>query len=93
MSQLRLCGSCDRHVRDGDDVCPFCGEADLAAPRGRRPASRLSRAKYVAFGVAVAAAAATGCGDGAGDSDAGPPDAGDIAAPYGAPPIRGGDLV
>lgn len=88
MSHLRACQSCARHVRATETDCPFCSEAlPAAGPAPRAPRQRLSRAKVLAFGVAVATSVAVGGsdGDGGGDSDAGPPDAGLVVPPYGTP--------
>ena len=54
MSALRVCGACDRHVRES--VCPFCGAAVARAPLASVPT--VARAVLVA-GIATAAVAAT----------------------------------
>jgi hypothetical protein len=88
---LRLCASCSRHVRGGDDGCPFCGaRASAAVPV---PLSRATRAALV-FGSATLVAAGVACGGVTEAADASsdaatPVDAGrDVNAqpPYGAPP-------
>ncbi|MGE0788380.1 MAG: hypothetical protein AB7S26_22085 [Sandaracinaceae bacterium] len=92
---LSPCPTCERHVRisSADDACPFCGAASPrreprpAAPRG------VSRPAILAIGAAIGASVAMGCSgtspgsDGGGEADAGT-DAGDVALPYGAPPLR-----
>jgi len=75
------CPSCSRHVRVGEDACPFCRAAlpaslrPTAAPEP--PRARLARAALFAF--AASAATATACG---GETASGPSgsdtDAGEI---------------
>jgi hypothetical protein len=55
---LRLCGTCCRHVRQHERVCPFCGAA-LSAASG--PSRALTAAAMIGLGLAFGA-----CG-GAGD--------------------------
>ena len=54
MSALRVCGGCDRHVRES--VCPFCGGAVERGALASVPT--VARAVLVA-GIATAAVAAT----------------------------------
>jgi hypothetical protein len=51
------CGSCARHVREGDAACPFCGAAAPVAPALSRVTGRLSRAAFLALGAAGALSA------------------------------------
>ena len=58
MSQLTPCPSCNRHVRAGDSICPFCRSAVVsAAPaRAASPAGvrgRLGRAALFAAGATL----------------------------------------
>jgi hypothetical protein len=69
MSMLVPCSGCQRHVRVGDDACPFCGSrtaAAFAAAKGR-PSARvgLKRAALFALSTTVAVSA---CGSEGGDS-------------------------
>jgi hypothetical protein len=59
---LRPCAACERHRRDAEPCCPFCGARELLEPAGRlgEPALR-TRAALVFGGVALAAAAAVSC--------------------------------
>src|SRR5512143_775753 len=55
--KLYLCSGCDRHVRESDEACPFCGasaRSPLVCDPSRR-APRMSRAALVG-GVGAAAA-------------------------------------
>ena len=55
MNHLVECGACHRHVRVGEEACPFCAaplSAELrATPLPRRAPARLSRAALYAFGA------------------------------------------
>ena len=60
--KLFLCGGCNRHVKDTDSACPFCGDAlgELACDTSR-PVPRMSRAAVtILVGVGIAATA-TAC--------------------------------
>lgn len=82
MNHLVPCSGCRRHVRSGEDACPFCASTlprQLAKPT--LPTSRLARAQLFAFGVTLASA----CGG----NEPPPPEPDPqetIAQPYGAPP-------
>ncbi|MCB9597214.1 MAG: hypothetical protein H6719_31105 [Sandaracinaceae bacterium] len=54
------CSGCDRHVRIGDAVCPFCGEQVGEAPPSRVPSGRLGRAFQAALGAGLTVSVA-GC--------------------------------
>lgn len=54
------CPACARHVRQGDEACPFCGAKPSPANELRLPSARLSRAALLALGAA-GAVAATDC--------------------------------
>lgn len=55
---LVICGACDRHLRRGDAVCPFCGAPAVAASVDVRPRTRGTRLALLLGGaVAVGAAA------------------------------------
>lgn len=73
--RLVLCGSCERHVRDDGDRCPFCHAEIAVAASSADRVGRLGRAAIMAFGVAAGSAGIDGCQK-------------DIAQPYGAPPER-----
>jgi hypothetical protein len=83
------CPACARHVRQGDEACPFCGATPSPAPALRLPSARLSRAALLALGAA-GALAATDCSSSsavvpapfdAGASEDGGSPASDSAAP------------
>lgn len=59
------CASCNRHVREGDAACPFCGAAALPLPPAPR-ASRhpITRAALFAAGAAGTVAVLIDCSDG-----------------------------
>lgn len=58
---LIVCALCDRHVRHGDVVCPFCGAQAIAAPLDVRPRPRGTRLALLLGGaVAVGAIACSG---------------------------------
>jgi hypothetical protein len=67
--RLSVCAGCERHVKRGDDVCPFCGSKQ--APRMDGPApqatARLSRAAILALGtgavLVTTALGLTNCAD------------------------------
>ena len=57
MSHLVLCVSCRRHVRSGDELCPFCGvplstEQRTSAPP-ELPRRRMGRAALFTFGATL----------------------------------------
>ncbi len=58
--RLVLCDRCQRHVRRGDSICPFCG-----APR---PASRAGLGAAVILGTGLS----VGCGTGSDLGNQGP---------------------
>ena len=59
---LRPCAACERHRRDVEPCCPFCGARALLEPTSRPgDPSRATRAALVFGGVALAAAAAVSC--------------------------------
>lgn len=80
---LVLCGSCSRHLRSTELVCPFCGvglevksSADASMPWGS------TRAQIFLGALTLAAAtSAAACNK----PDPGPNDPTSIVAPYGAP--------
>ncbi len=83
---LAVCNECERHVRDADAACPFCGSP------ARQPAQKSKRSsRAVMLGVATIALA---CGGTTSPNDGGEPDSatdsptldGPIAF-YGGPPI------
>lgn len=49
------CTACRRHVRAGDETCPFCGAAAPAPRVAVSPTSRLTRGALFAFATTVAA--------------------------------------
>lgn len=61
--KLFLCEGCNRHVKDADLSCPFCGSAlgDLACDTSR-PVPRMSRAAVTILVAAGFAATASACG-------------------------------
>ncbi len=92
---LTPCNDCQRHVRDDEPSCPFCGGELSRAPQVPIPARRMSRAALVAFGAtALASVAATGCSSsGTGRGTGGGGGSGNVAgfAPaYGVPGGFGG---
>jgi len=59
------CEGCGRHVRQGDEACPFCGAAAPPAPPVERVLGRgLSRAAMFAAGTAGVVVAMADCGYG-----------------------------
>jgi hypothetical protein len=71
MNRLRLCEGCSRHVRESEQVCPFCQQvlAPLQLPAAVRLPAGLSRAQRLALAAAAAVvgqtiAACTADGDG-----------------------------
>jgi len=71
------CSSCRRHVRAGEDTCPFCAQAisDESTQPIPRSTKRLNRGAMFAFTASLAIA---GCGGN--DSTAPPTPPGDSAA-------------
>ena len=63
---LIVCAACERHVKRGDGVCPFCGvKLSCTDADARKAPSRLSRAALLtlgAAGVITTSVAATSCG-------------------------------
>lgn len=60
MSDLLLCGRCERHVNDTESTCPFCSAPIVARTTPLRTAPRgLSRAKLYALHTAALATAIT----------------------------------
>jgi len=58
---LKLCAGCERHVRERDELCPYCGETTSA--KVRVPLSRATRsAMFAGVGLMVAAAVEAACG-------------------------------
>jgi hypothetical protein len=53
-----LCSACNRHVRDTDTACPFCGAAAFRAA----PVARIRRSRGSLLAVGVVASLA-GCSD------------------------------
>jgi hypothetical protein len=91
------CPSCERHVKEGDAACPFCGASVAKAAAPVRVASRLSRSALFALSAA-GALSVTDCGgttsepvygapvpavDAGGDA----PQDGSVQALYGAPAV------
>jgi len=64
MSDLTPCPTCQRHVRNIESVCPFCGDAlALSQLPHALPRSRLGRAATFAFGATLLSTSAlVGCG-------------------------------
>jgi hypothetical protein len=62
-SKFTPCGTCARHVKQGDAACPFCGAATrkAAPPAALSAAGRLSRSALFAAGAVGAALATTDC--------------------------------
>src|SRR5450432_3601729 len=62
---LKACAECNRHVRCGERICPFCGAAVthfMRAPEDRLK-TQLGRGATVALGAALGAIGfALGCG-------------------------------
>ncbi len=86
MSHLSPCDSCDRHVRCGDDTCPFCGASITARRPVEQPPGRLGRAALFAFGTAVAATvtlSGCNCGTSHTPSDGGSPDDAEVTSDAG----------
>lgn len=72
MPSLVVCRGCSRHVREDESRCPFCGGAELGAPRRLRIETKtLTRAAAMAVGASLAVASACG-GSTTDGSDAGP---------------------
>jgi hypothetical protein len=74
---LLICSGCERHVKNGDCICPFCGTkvACVAGPGAKVPQG-ISRAALLALGAAGALSTAmSGCFS---------------QALYGAPVVTGG---
>ena len=44
---LRICSSCQRHVKESDETCPFCGGALVDAPNPAAP----ERAMITLYGM------------------------------------------
>jgi hypothetical protein len=77
-TRFLACEACARHVREGDDVCPFCGARAPQVPPLRGITRRLSRAALHAAGAAGAIVTLNDCGTGT-----------SVEAFYGAPCIDG----
>ncbi len=60
------CVACGRHVREGDESCPFCGAAasSVLPPRGIAPTRSVSRAAMLAAGAAGGILILVDCGNG-----------------------------
>ena len=59
------CVQCSRHVREGDETCPFCGaSAPPLPPPPRTLTTRVSRAAMLAAGAAGGIIVLVDCGDG-----------------------------
>jgi|HubBroStandDraft_2_1064218.scaffolds.fasta_scaffold711604_2 hypothetical protein len=59
------CIECSRHVREGDEACPFCGaRAPALPPPPRAMTTRVSRAAMLAAGAAGGIIVLVDCGDG-----------------------------
>ena len=65
MVQLRVCEQCERHVRIGEGLCPFCQAALAPQPLDlrRKAVGSLSRAQRFAAAMAMAASPLAGCVD------------------------------
>jgi hypothetical protein len=51
-----ICSGCQRHVKDAEYTCPFCGASVAGAARAGNPALRGARSRNrMLFGAAVAA--------------------------------------
>ncbi len=74
-SRLTPCPACARHVKEGDRVCPFCGDAVpfVSLAPARTAAGHLSRAALFAVGAMGAAVAATDCSSSSESAYGGPP--------------------
>lgn len=61
--QLRVCEHCERHVRVGESLCPFCDAELSAQPLDpiRKVPGHWSRAQRFAAAMSVAAAPLAGC--------------------------------
>lgn len=58
---LKLCAGCERHVRERDELCPYCGETTSA--KVRVPSSHATRsAMFAGVGLMVVAAVEGACG-------------------------------
>jgi hypothetical protein len=75
---LLVCTGCERHVKNGDCICPFCGtKVDcLPGPTAKAP-SGISRSALMALGAAGALSTAVASCAAAG-----------VVAVYGGPPIH-----
>ncbi len=98
--RLFVCVSCRCHVKEGDDLCPFCGAVIQAQQAPAGAIGHLSRIAMVAMSAAVATTsvgAVACCDDGAPAADkpdATPPiDLGPVGedAADGGPPVMAGD--
>jgi hypothetical protein len=76
---LLVCTGCERHVKNGDCICPFCGaKVDcLPGPTAKAP-SGISRGALMVLGAAGALSTAVASCVAVG-----------VAAVYGGPPIHG----
>lgn len=63
------CLACRRHVRAGDETCPFCGVAAPPPRASASPTTRLTRGALFAFATTVAACGGTETTDGSTDTD------------------------
>ena len=74
-SKLTPCPACARHVKQGDRVCPFCGEdVPFVSPAPTRTAARhLSRSALLAVSAMGAAVASTDCSSSSESAYGGPP--------------------
>lgn len=58
------CAACGRHVREGDEACPFCGAAaPVPPPPVRALGARVSRAAMLAAGAAGGVIVMADCGN------------------------------
>jgi hypothetical protein len=62
------CLACRRHVRAGDETCPFCGVAAPPPRASASPTTRLTRGALFAFATTVAACGGTETTDGSTDT-------------------------
>ena len=60
---LLACTGCERHVKNGDCICPFCGTKVACVPgKGAKVPAGLSRAALLALGAAgTLSTAMSGC--------------------------------
>ena len=80
-----ICKSCERHVRQDEKACPFCGGTSLEGTR--RVARRLSRGAMIGAAAVAIACSSTSPGDDGGTDAAQDTGSDTLQAAYGGPPF------